>query len=473
MNNTVSIPYAAGYDTADIVKKDKAHFLHPWLVFDVFKDKGSLPLARAEGAFVYDTDGKQYLDGAAGLWCTNIGAGRKEMAEAIAEQICIMEYASTFTDITNVPATLLGEKLAEIAPGNLNRIIYSTGGSTAMESACRLIQYYQRCRGKPEKRHLISRKSGYHGTTYLAISISGDKNHTPEFEYKSDTIHQLSCPNVFRPPEGMEGLSEDELTTALVKEFQDKVDELGADNVAAFFAEPIMGAGGVIPPPRDYLKQIWEICKANDVLYVSDEVITAFGRLGHWFASLDEFEVQPDIITSAKGITSGYIPLGATLFTEEIYKVISEPGHGRYFAHGFTYAGHPVACIAALKNIEIMERENLLDYVKTDIGPYFEEQLQSLRDLPIVGDVRGKRMMMCVEFVKDQKTLERFPAELDIGSYVAKETYARGLILRGFMDYNIMSPPLILTKEDVDFIVKTLRESIEAALQSLKKDGLL
>jgi len=464
---------ARDYDTTEIVEKDKAHWLHPWLVFDEFKDHGSLPLGKAEGIYVYDLEGKQYIDGAAGLWCTNIGSGRKEMADAIAEQVCTMHFASTFTAMTNVPATLLSEKLAELAPGNLSRVIYTTGGTTATESAYRLIQYYQGCRGTPEKKHVITRKSGYHGTTYLAISLSGDKNHTAEFEYKTDTIHQLSSPNNFHRPEGMEGLTDEQFSDALVKEFVDKVEELGADNVAAFFAEPVQGAGGVIPPHENYLQRIWEVCKENDILYVADEVITAFGRLGHWFASYDEYGVQPDIIITAKGITSGYIPLGAAIFSEDIYEVISEPGHGRYFAHGFTYAGHPVACAAALKNIEIIERENILDHVKNDVGPYFEEQLNTLRDIPIVGDVRGRQLMMCIEFVKDQKTKESFPVEIDVGSYIAKETYARGLILRGFGNYNIMSPPLILTREDVDVMVRRLREAYEAAIVKLKEDGHL
>lgn len=453
----------------EIWEQDKAHFLHPWTVFDVFNSEGALPIARADGAYIEDSNGNRYLDAVGGLWCTNIGNGRKDMAEAIADQVLKLTYSSPFTDMTNEPAVELAAKLAELAPGSINHVFFTTGGSTAVDTAYRLIQYYQSCRGKPEKRHIISRDYSYHGSTYASMSIGGKKgDHPPEFEYITDNMHHISAPNYYRAPEG---LSEAAFLDALIDELENKILEIGPDRVAAFFAEPVMGAGGVIVPPEGYHRRTWEVCKKYDVLYVSDEVVTSFGRLGHWFASEDVFGIQPDIITTAKGITSGYQPLGATLYSGEIHRVISDQGHGRCFAHGFTYSAHPVCCAAALKNIEIMEQEKLFDNVE-QVGGYFEERVKSLIDLPIVGDVRGKKFMMCVEFVADKESKALFPEELDIGKVVSNQADARGLIVRPVINLNIMSPSLILTREQVDFIVDTLRESIEAAMAELREKGI-
>ncbi|NIB39937.1 aminotransferase [Pseudomaricurvus alkylphenolicus] len=456
------------YSTQQLVEKDKAHFTHPWTVWDVYNTEGALPIAKAEGAYIYDTDGNRYLDAVGGLWCNNIGTGRDEMAEAIAEQVKMMSYSSPFVDLTNVPATLLAEKLAQLAPGNINHVFYSCGGSTAVDTAFRLIHYYQNCRGKHDKKHIISRKSSYHGSTFAAMSIGGKAgDHPPEFDYLSDTIHHISAPKYYGDDSGK---TEAEFLDSLVQELEDKILELGADKVAAFFAEPILGAGGVIVPPEGYHRRTWETCKKYDILYVSDEVVTAFGRLGHWFASEDVFGFQPDIITCAKGLTSGYQPLGATLYSDEIHNVISEEGHGRCFAHGFTYSGHPVACAAALKNIEIMEREQMMANVK-ELGPYFEDRLASLRDLPIVGDVRGKGFMWCVEFVANKENGELFPEELDIGKRISNNADKKGLIVRPIVHLNVMSPPLNLTREDIDFIVDTLRASIEETVAELNNEG--
>jgi len=379
-----------------------------------------------------------------------------------------MAYASPFVDMTNIPAATLAAKLAEIAPGDIDHVIFSCGGSTAIDSAYRLIQYYQNCRGKHSKKHVISRDNSYHGTTYAAMSIGGKAgDHPPEFDFISDTIHHISCPNYYRAEPGV---SEADFLAAMLKELEDKILDVGPDNVAAFFAEPVFGAGGVIIPPAGYHRGTWEICQKYDVLYVSDEVVTAFGRLGHWFASKEVFDFQPDIITTAKGLTSGYLPLGATLYSKRIHNVISETGHGRYFAHGYTYAGHPVACAAALKNIEIMEREGLLNHVH-QIGPYFQQQLKTLLDLPIVGDVRGVGLMACVEFVKDKTTKERFAEELDIGKWISNRADSLGLIVRPIVNLNVMSPPLIITRDQVDFIVATLRASVLACIEDLREHG--
>ena len=457
------------FDTADIVAKDKAHFTHPWQIFDTFSVDGALPIARGEGCYIWDTDGNRYFDAVGGLWCNNIGLGRKDLAEEIGRQAYELSFASTFVDLTTPPSAELAAKLAELAPGDLNHVIFTCGGSTANDSAYRLMQYYNNKRGKPEKKHVISRVHSYHGSTYIAMSIGGKPgDRSPLFDYERERIHHVSAPNYYRAPEGM---SEPEFVDYLVQEFENKIIELGgADKVMAYFAEPVMGAGGVIVAPEGYNQRMWEVCQRYDILYVSDEVVTAFGRLGHWFASKEEFGIQPDIVISAKGITSGYIPLGACIYSDRIAEVVHETGHGDCFTNGYTYSGHPVACAAALKNIEIMESEQMFDNVKA-VGPYFREQLETLLDLPIVGEVRGLQFMQCVEFVKDKETREQFPEELDIGKRIANNADPKGLIVRPLVNLNVMSPPLIMTREDVDFVVTTLREAILETIEELKQEG--
>ena len=447
-------------------QKDHEHVFHPWTVFDTFREHGSLIMARGSGVHVFDANGKQYLDGIGGLWCVNIGHGREEIADAIAEQARKLAFFNSFVDTTSIPAAELAAVLAARAPPSLNHAFFTTGGSTAVDTAFRLVQFYQRCRGRPEKRHVIVRRDAFHGSTYLTASLGGKAgDRIPEFSFLSDGIHHISSPNVYRRPRQ---LTESQFCDTLVDEMEEKIRELGANNVAAFFAEPILGAGGVIVPPHGYHRRTWELCKKYDVLYVSDEVVTAFGRLGHLFASKDVFGVEPDILCIAKGLTSGYQPLGAVLLSDQIHSTISEPGKGRYFAHGFTYSGHPVACAAALKNIEIIEREGVCEHVR-DVGPYFMKRLAELKELPIVGDVRGSHLMACVENVANKETRALFPEQLDIGKRIADHAEALGLIVRPIGALNILSPPLVLTREHVDDLVAMLQEAIERTVSDLTK----
>jgi len=461
--------YAQNY-ASEVWEKDRAHFMHPWTHFDSFKEKGSLVIDSSQGAYVSDIEGKSYLDGIGGLWCVNVGYGRQEIAEAMAEQATRMAFYNPFGDTTNVPASELAAKLAELAPGSLNHVFYSCGGSTANDTAFRLITFYHRCRGKPEKRHFIARREAYHGSTYAAMSLGAKKMDRVEwFEFITDNIHHISEPNTYRRPDGM---SESDFKDALLKEFEDKILEIGADNVAAFFAEPIMGAGGVLVPPDGYMTGMRALCDKYDVLFVADEVVTGFGRVGHMFASKDMFGIEPDIITCAKGLTSGYQPLGATIFSDEIWDTISAPNPDRYFPHGFTYSGHPVACAAALKNIEIIEREDICGHVR-EVGAYFRDKLDNLRDLDIVGDVRGSHFMACVEFVGNKQTKELFESHVDISKRVSSEAEELGLIVRPVAHLNVLSPPLIVTKAQCDEMIDILRRSIVAATDKLKSEGLL
>jgi adenosylmethionine-8-amino-7-oxononanoate aminotransferase len=450
-------------------QEDRRHCLHPFHHFASFDAEGSLVMEKGAGCYITDENGKEYFDAVGGMWCTNIGLGREEMANAIAEQVRTMAYANPFVDMTNVPAATLAAKLAELAPGDLNHVFFTNGGSTANDTAYRIIRMFQHARGKPQKRHVLSRLDSYHGGTYLAASIGGKPgDRIGEFDYITDWVHHLSSPNLYRAPEHI--TTDTEFCDYLVDEMESKILDVDPDNIAAFYAEPLLGSGGVIVPPENYNKRTWELCRKYDILYVADEVVTAFGRLGHWFVSKEMFDIQPDIITCAKGLSSGYLPLGAVIFSDHMYEAMANNDE-RYFAAGYTYTGHPVACVAALKNIEIMEREKLFDNVN-EVGAYFEEQLHTLLDLPIVGDIRGRKFMMCVVNVCNKEAKEFFPADVNIGKRISNHAEDLGLLVRPIVDLNVMSPPLTMTKKDVDFVVATLRKSIELTMEELREQGL-
>ena len=457
-------------DIQDIWQKDKDHVIHPWTDFTTFKEEGSLIMSKGENVFVYDIHGNKYLDGIGGLWCVNVGYGRQEIADAVSAQIMELPYFSPFGHQTTAPAAKLAAKLAEHAPESLNHVFFGCGGSVANDTAVRLIHHYFHQIGQPSKKKLIARKDAYHGSTYISMSLTGIEADHIGFEIHNQLVHHVSCPNPYRKPESQ---SMEDFCNEKVQELEDTILALGPDNVAAFFAEPIMGAGGVIVSPEGYHVKTLAVCKKYNVLYVSDEVVTAFGRLGHMFASEKVFGIVPDIITCAKGLSSGYLPLGATIISDEIYDAISKPHHeGGLLTHGFTYSGHPVSCVAALKNIEIIERENICEHVQ-DAGVYFEQQLKTLSDLEIVGEVRGKKFMMCIENLRNKETKELFDGSIGVGKRIANHCQKLGLIVRPVGHMNVLSPPLILTREQIDFTVKTLRHAIQNTIQELKAEGHL
>ncbi|MEC8983789.1 MAG: aminotransferase class III-fold pyridoxal phosphate-dependent enzyme, partial [Actinomycetota bacterium] len=338
------------------------------------------------------------------------------------------------------------------------------------DTTVRVIHFYFNQLGMPNKKIIITRENGYHGSTYLAMSMTGIEYDHIGFDVIGEPlIQRVSGPDLYRRPEGT---TPEEYTNLLLDEFRDKIESLGADNVAAFFAEPIMGAGGVLVPPPGYLQGMRDLCTEYRVLFVADEVVTAFGRLGHFFASEDVFGIVPDVINSAKGLTSAYAPLSATLISDVIYDVISVPqAEGSVFAHGFTYSGHPVCCAAALKNIEIMEREDLCGHVRR-VGPYFSERLATLSDLGIVGDVRGSHFMQCVENVADKETRELFDPSVHVGDRVANACEKRGLIVRPIAHLNVLSPPLVLTTDQIDWMVDVLHEGIIEVQADLVDEGI-
>ena len=443
----------------NLVEKDKRHIIHPWS--DLGSDADPMVIESGKGIHVYDNKGNKYLDSISGMWCVNLGYGNKEMAQAISDQCVKLAYYTPFGDMANEPAARLAHTLSQLTPGDLNNFQFTNSGSTAVESAIRFVHYYFNCQGQSEKKNIIYRENAYHGSTYLTASLNGKKCDRSYFHYITDIVHSISDPNPFKKPDGM---SIEAFCDLRVSELEDKIIELGPDKVACFIAEPVMGSGGVIVPPPGYHKKTLDVCRKYNVLYISDEVVTAFGRLGHYFASEDVFGIVPDIITVAKGISSGYQPLGAAIISDKLVNRISgdAAAENSYYTNGFTYSGHPVTCAAALKYLEIMEREKLNEHVR-DVGPYFMKRLNDLREFSIVGDVRGVCLMACVECVVSDNEDEN----IAVAQRVDEFCQGKGLIVRPYENLCILSPPLIIDKTGVDQIVGILRDSIIATMDEM------
>ena len=449
---------------SEIHKKDKL-VLHP---YEDMESRGTYDrklIVKSDNIYLYDENGKEYIDGPGGMWCNNIGHGNKEIGEAVKNQLEKMEYCSPFSESSEISAEL-ASVLSELSPGDLNTVFFTTDGSTANDTALRFIMFYNNILGRPQKKHFITRHKAYHGSTYLTGSITGKDREKNNFDFEKNFIHHLSSPLPYRRKNNQ---TIQEFCDELVKEFEDKIIELGSENVAAFIAEPVMASGGCIVPPEGYLKRIWQICKKYDVLYISDEVVTGFGRMGHFFSSEEVFEIIPDIITCAKGITSGYMPLGAVLFSNKLLNDIKK--ESALFFHGYTYSGHPACCAAALKNIEIIKRDKILEHVQ-EIEPYFHNKLQKLYELPIVGDVRGKGLMAGIECVINKDSKEALILDKAIGSRIDEESIKLGLIIRPLYHICVLSPALIITKSQIDDLVEKLFTAIQNSLQQLKTEGL-
>lgn len=451
-------------------KNDKNHIIHPYANFENFSRDGSTVYSKGHKHFIFDQQGQKYLDGIAGLWCVNIGHGNEELAAHIGEQARNLAYYNTFEDATSPSAANLAAKLATLCPGTLNHVFFSTGGSLANDTAIKMVHYYFNMLGKPKKKKILSRNLGYHGSTYLAHALTGIASTHIGFDLPKDNITYLSTPYPYRRPEGMKMLT---YCDFLIEEMESKILEIGAEHISCFIAEPIMGAGGVIVPPEGYLPRAYALCKKYGILTIADEVVTAFGRLGKMITSKELFNVQPDIMVLAKGLSSGYVPLGATVISSEMYEVISRPkADNPYFSHGFTYSGHALACATGLKNIEIMEREGFCNHVNK-LGPYFMEQLKTLEDLPIVGEVRGSHFMLALEYVTDKKTKTSFPTEVNIGKRIYTAAKKRGLIIRPIGPLNVLSPPLTYDKDAIDETISILKESILETVGDLNREGHL
>ena len=457
--------------TKEISKKDKRHTLHPWADLATAPTKGDLVITKGAGCHVFDSDNNRYLDGIAGMWCVNVGYGNREIAAAVARQTEELVYYTPFGAMTNPLSAELGKVLADLAPGDLNRVHFTTSGSGAVDSAIRFVHYYFNALGKPEKKHIISRTESYHGSSYLTASLSGKAIDRTYFHYMTDIIHHISGPNPYRRDKN---LSPSDYCQQLVDELEQKILEVGPEHVACFIAEPIMGSGGVLVPPPGYHKAMKKTCEKYDILYILDEVVTGFGRLGHFFSAEPVWEVIPDLITCAKGLTSGYQPMGAVIISDALFDKISGDNapEDAYFTNGYTYSGHPVACAAALKNIEIMKRENLCEHVR-DIGPYFIAQLKTLEQYEIVGEVRGSHLMACVECNISGNRTAAEEKDMNAAQIVDQFCDQAGLIVRPYEALLILSPPLIIDRADIDKMVSILASSIEKATHVLQSRELI
>ena len=449
---------------SEIHQKDKL-ILHP---YEDMESRGTYDrklIVKSDNIYLYDENGKEYIDGPGGMWCNNIGHGNKEIGDAVKAQLEKMDYCSPFSESTEIAAEL-ASVLSELSPGDLNTVFFTSDGSTANDTALRFVMFYNNLLGRIKKKHIITRDKAYHGSTYLTGSITGKDREKNNFDFEKNFIHHLTAPLSYRRRKNQ---TEEDFCNELVTEFENKILELKPENVAAFIAEPIMASGGCIVPPDGYFKKMWEICKKYDVLFISDEVVTGFGRLGHFFASEKIFGVVPDIITCAKGITSGYMPLGAALFSDKLLNDIKK--ESALFFHGYTYSGHPACCAAALKNIEIIKRDKILEHVR-DIEPYFHQQLKNLYELPIVGDVRGKGIMAGIECVIDKDSKKALTLDKAIASRIDEESIKLGLIIRPIYHICVLSPALIISKKQIDNLIDKLSLAITNATKQLKEEGL-
>lgn len=443
-------------DTQEVLRGD-GQFVHPWENIAKLGESTRTVLARGEGVYLYDSEGNRYLDGPAGMWCVNVGYGRQEIADAISEQAMTLPYFSPWSFV-DTQAASLATRLAEYTPGDLNEIFFTPGGSESIDSALRFVFFMNHVLGRPEKRQIISRVNSYHGSTYLAATVSGKKSDKVNMAMGEVPVHHVTKPRAFEHPE----MTEQEFADHCVAEIARVIADVGADKIAAFVAEPVMGSGGVIVHPADYLPQVRELCRQHDIVYISDEVVTAFGRLGHVFASEEVFGITPDIITFAKGLTSGYVPMGGVALSDSLIQRIKDSGaDSQYFLNGFTYSGHPVAAAAAHASLDIIENESLLDHVR-EVAPHFAARLKELEELDVVAEVRVKGLMGGVEVsvVPGEPDEDRDEAFLEV---VDKHCQDRGLLLRPIYSSAVLSPPLIITVEQIDEMIDILREGLEAA----------
>ncbi|MFN7027586.1 MAG: aspartate aminotransferase family protein [Pseudorhizobium sp.] len=434
---------------------DAAHHLHPFSDMKKLNTAGTRIIQRAEGVHIFDNHGRKYLDAFAGLWCVNVGYGRKEIADAVHRQMQELPYYNTFFGTTTPPATLLAQKISSHTGERLNRIFFTNSGSEANDTWFRMARVYWKALGKPTKIQVIARKNAYHGSTVAGASLGGMKWMHEQGNLPIAGISHINQPYWYA--EGGE-LTPAQLGLKVARELEDKIDELGEDNVAAFVAEPIQGAGGVIIPPDTYWPEIARICRERNILLICDEVICGFGRLGSWFGH-QHYGVEPDLAPIAKGLSSGYLPIGGVLVSDRVADVmVEELGD---FYHGFTYSGHPVCAAAALENLRIIEEEGLVERVRDDIGPYFAEALRSLEDHEVVGEAVSVGLMGGVQLAADKATRRRYAKPDDVGTLVRNHCLENGLIMRATGDRMLASPAFTISHSQVDQMVETLCKGLD------------
>jgi putrescine---pyruvate transaminase len=453
-------------NTKEIQAIDSAHYMHPFTDHKSLLDKGSRVITKAEGIYIWDSLGEKVLDGMSGLWCVNVGYGRKELVDAAAKQMLELPYYNSFFQTTNVPAVKLAEKIIQLAGDNFSHVFFSSSGSESNDTNVRMVRHYWATLGQPERTVIISRNNAYHGSTIAGSALGGmagmhsQAGMIPGIEHIEQPYHYGIAPNQDSDAFGIEAASW----------LEKKILEVGADKVAAFIGEPVQGAGGVIVPPKTYWPEIQRICDKYGILLICDEVICGFGRLGKWFGS-QLFGCKPDLMTFAKGVTSGYIPLGGVVVGKRVAKVLIE--QGGEFNHGYTYSGHPTACAVALANIEIIEREGLVDKVLNETGPYLAQKYAELAKHPLVGDAETCGLVAGLVLMKDKANHVSFDEESGVGMICRGHCFTNGLIMRAVGDRMIIAPPLVITKAQIDDMVGLIHKCLDETLADLKKQGIM
>jgi putrescine aminotransferase len=458
---------AARRSTKEYQQLDREHFLHPFTDFKALAEKGTRIITRAEGVYVFDNDGNKILDGMAGLWCVAVGYGRKELADAAYEQLKVLPFYNSFFQCTHPKAVELATRLSEIAPGNMKHVFFTNSGSEANDTVIRTVRRYWELLGEPQKSVIISRKNAYHGSTLGGASLCGMKwIHDVGAQPLPGIVH-IDQPYWFGEGRHMDP---QEFGVAVARKLEEQILLTGLDRVAAFIAEPVQGAGGVVVPPESYWPEIKRICQKYGILLVVDEVICGFGRLGQWFGS-HHFKLEPDLMPIAKGLTSGYIPMGGVLVGHRVAKVLYERG-GEY-AHGFTYSAHPVACAVALENIRILDEEKIIERVRNDISPYLQKRWRELADHPLVGEARGLGLVGALELVKKKEPLTLFDERGKVGTLCRDLCVENGLVMRAVGDTMIISPPLVITRAEIDELIEKARKSLDLTHKAAKAAGYL
>jgi putrescine aminotransferase len=459
-------------DTKLIQALDSAHFLHPFTDYKDLATRGARVMVKGEGIYVWDSEGARMLDAMSGLWCVNVGYGRKELADAAYQQMMTLPFYNSFFQTTNVPAVQLATKLASLAPPvgdrTFEHVFYSSSGSESNDSNVRMVRRYWDLLGQPQRKVIISRLNSYHGSTMAGASLGGMSGMHAQGDLPIPNISHIDQPYFFE--NGLPGESSDEFGLRAAGWLEEKILALGPDRVAAFIAEPVQGAGGVIIAPATYWPEIQRIVDKYGILLISDEVICAFGRLGTWFG-YEKFGYKPDLVTFAKAITSGYIPLGGVMVGNRVAKVLIE--QGGEFNHGYTYSGHPVACAVGLANLALMEHEQLPQRVGGELGAYFARRYAELSEHPLVGLTESCGFMAGLVLIKNKQTRERFHEDTAVGMICRGHCFNNGLIMRAVGDRMIIAPPLVMSTADIDEMMGLIRLALDLTHQDLKKMGLL
>jgi putrescine aminotransferase len=432
---------------ASLQQADKAHFIHPFTDSKALGEKGTRVIERADGVYIWDVQGHKLLDAMAGLWCVNVGYGRQSIVDAACQQMQKLPFYNSFFQCTHPPAIELAKTIAELAPKHMNSVFFTGSGSESNDTNLRMVRRYWDLKGQPNKKTIISRHNAYHGSTVAGASLGGMSGMHEQGDLPIPKVVHIAQPYWYA--EGGD-LTPEAFGLQAAQTLETKILALGEDNVAAFIAEPFQGAGGVIIPPSTYWPEIKRILAKYDVLLILDEVISGFGRTGHWFAA-EYFDLQPDFISIAKGMTSGYVPMGGVIIADRVADVIKQ--QCGEFTHGFTYSGHPVAAAAALENINIIKREKLVEKVASETAPYFQQRLQQLAEHPLVGEVRGLGLVAAIELVQDKAKRQRFSANMGVGTWCRDFCIEHGLVMRSVGDTMIISPPLVITKAEIDELV--------------------